>query len=418
MACLYERIVGVFSNYRQKLIRINRKYDRYHTLRSKIVITFREISSSLNTTQMLRYGFVFLLLIHGLIHVLGFLKAFQISEVSQLTQPISKPLGMLWLAAMLLFLATAVFFLQGNGYWPILAFTAIGLSQVLILTAWQDARFGTIANLIILVVAIVGYGSWRFEESFRKDVRESLARTNTQQSELLTESDLSHLPAPLQRYIRYAGAVGQPKVKNVRIVFEGQMREKGKDWFDFTSEQYNFYDEEPTRLFFMKARIKGLPTVGYHRYKGNRSGMHIRLLSLFPVVDLEGEEMFRSETVTLFNDMCLFAPAALIDGRIQWEAVDETSAKATFTNKGVSISATLFFNDKGELVDFVSDDRSARTATGMENLRFSTPAGEYHTYNGYRLTSYGEAVYHYPDGKFSYGVFNTKRVEYNVSELK
>lgn len=368
---------------------------------------------------MLRYIFLFILIIHGLIHLLGFLKAFHIGEVSQLNQTISKPVGVLWLAATVLLLATAALFFLGNGIWPVLAFVSIALSQALIFTAWQDARFGTIANVVILVAAIAAYGNWRFEGSFRNDVREALARTNSAGAPgLLTESDLQPLPAPVQRYIRYTGAVGRPKVKNVRIVFQGQMREKGKDWFAFTSEQYNFFDEEPTRLFFMKARIKGLPTVGYHRYKGDSAGMLIKLFSLFPVVDRQEAEMFRTETVTLFNDLCLFAPAALTDGRIKWEAMDDASAKATFTNKGVGISAVLYFNEKGELIDFVSDDRSALTPAGMEKLRFSTPAGEYQTYNGHQFTSYGEGVWHYPDGKFTYGKFYVKQVEYNVKELK
>jgi len=62
-------------------------------------------------------------------------------------------------------------------------------------------------------------------------------------------------------------------------MFEGEMRDKGKDWFRFTSEQYNFFDS-PTRLFFMKAKVSGLPTHGYHSYKENRARMLIKLLSL------------------------------------------------------------------------------------------------------------------------------------------
>jgi len=31
--------------------------------------------------------------------------------------------------------------------------------------------------------------------------------------------------------------------------------------------------------------------------------------------------------------------------------------------------------------------------------------------------TYGEAIWHYPDGKFIYGKFNLQQVEYNVSEM-
>lgn len=365
---------------------------------------------------MLRYLFVFIVCIHGLIHLLGFLKAFQLSEVSQLAQDISRPAGILWLIAMVLFLATGGLYLSGYGkLWPILAFVSIILSQALIFMAWQDAKFGTVANIIILLAAIVGYSAWSFENSYRQDVKEGLERTNAIESELLTETDLQPLPAPVQKYLRLAGAVGKPKVKNVRIAFKGQMRDKGQDWFEFTSEQHNFFDE-PERLFFMKASVKGLPASGYHAYKAGNASMQVKVLSLFPVVSLEGKEMFEGETVTLFNDMCLMAPATLIDSRIQWEAIDDASAKATFTNQGVSISAILYFNEKGQLVDFVSDDRYA--VADMKQYRFSTPAGNYKNFNGYNIMSYGEAIWHYPDGKFTYGKFNLQSVEYNVAELQ
>ena len=107
----------------------------------------------------------------------------------------------------------------------------------------------------------------------------------------------------------------------------------------------------------MKAKIKGLPTHGYHSYKPDGAGMLIKLLSIFPVVEIQGEEMFPTETVTFFNDLCLFAPARLIDERISWESIDDFSAKATFTTGGAPISAVLSFNEKGQLINFISNDR-------------------------------------------------------------
>ncbi|MBL0237643.1 MAG: hypothetical protein IPQ02_13775 [Saprospiraceae bacterium] len=48
---------------------------------------------------MLRIIFPILICIHASIHLLGFVKAFGISEVKQLTQAISKPFGIGWLLA-------------------------------------------------------------------------------------------------------------------------------------------------------------------------------------------------------------------------------------------------------------------------------------------------------------------------------
>jgi hypothetical protein len=46
--------------------------------------------------------------IHALIHVMGFAKAFGLASLTQLKIPISRPMGVLWLAAaMLLLMAVA-----------------------------------------------------------------------------------------------------------------------------------------------------------------------------------------------------------------------------------------------------------------------------------------------------------------------
>ena len=42
---------------------------------------------------------VILLVVHGLIHLLGFVKAFGLAPVAQLTQPITRTAGAFWLAA-------------------------------------------------------------------------------------------------------------------------------------------------------------------------------------------------------------------------------------------------------------------------------------------------------------------------------
>jgi hypothetical protein len=44
-------------------------------------------------------GFAALLAIHGLIHLLGFAKAFELAPLPQLREPIQPLMGVLWLAA-------------------------------------------------------------------------------------------------------------------------------------------------------------------------------------------------------------------------------------------------------------------------------------------------------------------------------
>lgn len=353
------------------------------------------------------------ILIHGLIHFMGFAKAFNYGNMKQLTIPISKPVGTMWMLTAFLFIITFVLFLVKKESWWMVAVPAILISQAVIILSWKDAKFGTIANLLLLIVAILSWGNYHFETAYRKDVKENLQRSNSLAMEILTEADLLHLPLPVKRYLVYVGAVNKPKVTNVHIVFDGQMREKGKDYFQFTSEQYNFFDD-PTRLFFMKGKMFGVIVPGYHRYINGTATMDIRFFGLFPIVQKAGDVMNKAETVTLFNDMCLLAPATLIDKRIQWQPVDNNSVKAVFTNRGISISAILYFNAQGQLIDFISNDRTA--VSDMKSYPFSTPVHAYRNINGFNLMSAGDAVWHYPDGKFVYGRFRLKDIQYNVTQ--
>jgi hypothetical protein len=363
----------------------------------------------------MKYLFALLIILHGLIHLMGFLKAFGFAQINQLTKEISRPVGVLWLSVTILLIVTALIYLLQNEYWWLIALSGVILSQVLIICYWHDAKFGSIANVIILAAAIPAWGEWHFENQYKRDVTESLKHSNSHADSLLTIEAISHLPEPVQRYIIYSGAINKPVLTNFKIKFEGQIRSDEKsEWMPFTTEQYNFLDP-PTRLFFMKATMKKIPVGGYHSYQDGVAIMDIRALSLFKVQYQTGREMDIAETVTWFNDLCLFAPAGLIDKRIQWKHLDSLSSKATFNHKDISISAILYFNTRGELVNFVSEDRyQIKSEVDRHVVRFSTPAKNYMKFNGHLAPSYGEAIWHLPEGNLNYGQFHCRDVEYNV----
>ncbi len=364
----------------------------------------------------MRYAAIVLLLIHGLIHVLGFAKAFHIGNISQLTKEISKPAGLFWLFATLLFVSAAVMlFLQSRLLWLVLI-AAVVLSQVLIMYSWHDAKFGTIANVLLLAVAISSFASWKYYRLFVSDVKSNFSQPAYFEQGLLTENDIVHLPLTIQRYIRYTKSIGKPKVNNFNAEFIGQIRGKeNEQWMPFYSEQYNFFSV-PTRLFFMNATMKSLPVAGYHKYLNANASMDIRLFSLFRVQYFDGAEMNTAETVTFFNDLCIMAPAALIDKRIEWEEVNAHATKARFTVNNHTINATLFFNNEGALIDFESFDRF----NTQENkcMRWTTPIKAYTEINGYKLASDADLVYSYPGQEFVYGRFKMKQILYNTSAAK
>ena len=136
---------------------------------------------------------------------------------------------------------------------------------------------------------------------------------------ILTLEDIKPLPELVQRYLIYVGAIGKPKIQNVRVVFKGSMRrDKNSNYMAIKSQQYNFFDS-PSRFFYIRSKMFGIPFDGLHVYSGNEATMQIKVASLFQVVDAKGEKMNQGETVTLLNDMCFMAPATLIDKNIKWD---------------------------------------------------------------------------------------------------
>lgn len=100
-------------------------------------------------------GIALLMVIHGFIHLLGFLKAFEVAEMEELKQPVTKQSGVFWLIAFLLFLLTAILFLAQFWYWMIFGIFGALISQTLIIQAWDDAKFGTIPNLFLIILLAV-----------------------------------------------------------------------------------------------------------------------------------------------------------------------------------------------------------------------------------------------------------------------
>jgi hypothetical protein len=249
---------------------------------------------------------------------------------------------------------------------------------------------------------------------YHRDVDRALARDVP--NETFTEADIAHLPSPVQRYLRAVGVVGWPRVHNFHARMHGRIRNGPQArWIRLSAEQYNFFDE-PARMFYLTGSMFMIPVHRYHRYVGSSATMRVRAAGLVSVVDVSGNEMDQGETVTMFNDMCVMAPATLIEPSIVWEPVDALTARATFTNVGHAIRAELWFNEAGELTNFRSDDRYQTSPDGksMRKVRWSTPLGPYRPFGHIRLASGGEARWHEADGEYAYIELTIDTIQYNV----
>lgn len=114
---------------------------------------------------MIKWFLIVIIVIHGLIHLIGGINELGIAKVEGLTgktlivvpdtvrivlDTVRIVLGMIWFALVLLFLMSAVGLGINRSWWKTIAIGAVIVSQILIIIWWPDARFGTIANILII----------------------------------------------------------------------------------------------------------------------------------------------------------------------------------------------------------------------------------------------------------------------------
>jgi hypothetical protein len=352
---------------------------------------------------------------HGLIHLLGAAKGLGWAEVAALPEPIGPAMGLAWLAAASAVVATGVGLAVRNRRWWVAGTVGLVASQAVILTSWNDAKTGTVTNVLLL--AALGYtfasrGPTSYRAEYQHRAAGALRESHPGTGAVVTETDLAHLPDLVAEYVRRSGAVGQPRVSSVHARIHGRIRSGANArWMTYTGEQVNTYGPSPSRLFWMDATLFVL-----HVFAGPAATMRVRLCSVVPMVNAAGPDMDRAETVTLFNDLCILAPAALIDAPIIWQSIDENHVRGRFTNGAHTVTADLTFDD-GDLVDFVSDDRmsTSRDGSTFTPQRWSTPLHDYRTFGARRTAAQGEGRWNTtdPQGQYAYLEYNLDAITCN-----
>jgi hypothetical protein len=297
--------------------------------------------------------------IHGLIHLMGFLKEWKLAEVKELTgntiiplsENLSKTAGALWLIVCLLFLTSGAIFLLKKEWWWMIAIIAVILSQILIVLYWQDAKFGTITNLIILISCIISYGTWNFNISVRNELHTFLPVVK-KENKIVTEEMISSLPPVVQKWMKRSNIIGKEIIQTVHLFQKGEMRSApDSKWMPVAAEQY-FTIQKPG--FIWIADVKAAPFThlfGRDKYENGRGNMIIKLFSLYPVVDVKGKEIDQGSMLRYLAEIAWF-PTAVLGNFISWEQIDSSKAKATITNGEITASGIFSFDKYGDVTSF------------------------------------------------------------------
>ena len=301
---------------------------------------------------MIRILFAILLFLHGFIHAMGFAIAFGYLHNAAFTKTVSKFSGIAWLLVLVLFIIAAIAFITRKDYWPVIALIAVVISQVLIFMVWKDAKFGTIANLIICFVAIIGWANIRLDQKVRQQVKIMLPVT-LPKPKLIDQQMIAELPLPVQQWLKVSGVVGTNTAHTIRLKQLGRMCTKpGGKWMDFSADQYVNTEQAS---FIWHAKVDMMPLLflqGVDQFHNGQGDMQIKMLGIKSFAHATGTETLNQGTLVRYlSEMCWYPSAVLLDN-IKWEPSGPSSAKARIEVGGTKATGEFYFDDSGMIRSF------------------------------------------------------------------
>jgi len=360
----------------------------------------------------MKYTFAILLCIHGLIHLMGFVKAFYLTDINMQVLGLSKPMGSLWLIVFILFVISASQLLTQKK-WFYIVFVTVFISQFLIILVWQEAKYGTIINIIILLASMSAFGNHRFDKMVEAETKAIIIEKIDSETKIITEADLKKLPEIVKLWLQRSHVVGNERVYSVSLIQQGHMRTKpDSKWMPFRATQY-FNVDDPSFVWYTSVNTMPLMSmVGRDKFWNGEGEMLIKLAGLIPVVNVSNNEKINSGTMLRYlSELCWF-PQAVINDYIEWEPMSSTSAKATFTYKNQSVFGTFSFTEEGDVMAFEAQRYYGGTEDSkLENWRVETSS--FKKFDGIRIPNQCKVIWQLEEGDFHWLSLEIIDIAYN-----
>lgn len=357
--------------------------------------------------------FCIIVFLHGLIHTVGFVKGFGFLELEELTLPISRSMALLWISAAVLIITYGILHFLNYKYDWLIGFFAVLVSQILIIIFWKDAMLGTVPNIVILFVAIMSFGNYNFQRNVKAEIEDIIEKSKTSNEQIISESDLNHLPEPVKKWLIHSGMLGKPHI-HVGQVFQKafmKMKPDQKNWMSANAVQYTTIDN-PAFIWTVDVKMNAfLNFKGRDKFINGKGEMLIKLNSIFNIVNERGEKLNEGTIQRYLGEMVWF-PSLALSKYITWEQLNDITAKATMNYKGVSGSGTFYYNSAGDFIQFSAlrfmgnDDNSKR-------FEWVLDVEDYSFFEGIKVPSKMTATWKLDDKDWTWLKLTINDIKYN-----
>lgn len=275
------------------------------------------------------------------------------------------------------------------------------------------------SKLLLLWHYDVLQGGVLMKNLYLSEVGKELAKYSNSEKGIITESDITSLPKPVQKYFHYCGYSGKEKMVNAQTEWKDVYFKMApnKKWMKLECYQFNSV-AEPIRIVYMKSKILGIfPFEGRDKYQDGHGNMLAKLLKFIKVVDAKSKEMDESALVTVLAE-ALIVPTYALQSYIKWDEIDSNTAKAVINYNNSKVCGLFYFKDNGEFIRFETHDRYySENGKEYKKVKWAAVVDNYTEKNGIKIPSVMKGIWHTDEGHYEYFRGTINNISFNISEI-
>ncbi len=217
--------------------------------------------------------------------------------------------------------------------------------------------------------------------------------------------ELEGLPPSVQRYFRAVLKDGQRVITAATVEHTGtfNLSQTGEQWKPFISQQ-RVVTRSPG--FVWNGHVTAMPGVAVHVHDAYIAGVGIlkpSVLGLYALADVEGSgDIAMGELMRYFVEAAWYPTALLPSQGVQWEAVNEHSARATLTDRSLSVTMLMTFDDAGLIRSARFEARGMMVGKTIVQMPWEGRWSNYQWRDGMRVPLTGEVAWLTPQGRKPY----------------
>lgn len=272
--------------------------------------------------------------------------------------------------------------------------------------------------IAVAAAAAILYGRHRWESGTRELLGRLEEGRRAVEPATYDAREIENLPAPVQRYFRKALQDGQAMITAVTVEHTGtfNMGEKSDNWKKFASRQRVIAQR---RGFLWDARVRMAPGIDAHVHDAYVAGdgiLHATAFGLLTVMNLRGtREVAEGELMRFFAEAAWYPTALLPSQGVRWEAVDDSSARATLVEDGIALTMLFTFDDAGLIASTRAEARGRLVGGTAIPTPWEGRVWDYEVRDGMLVPLSGEVAWILPEGPKPYWRGRIERLEYEFA---